>query len=52
MAIEEYEIRMKNVRVMISYEAENKKVSIDVTGQYEEDFTEKSYNKNITFYIW
>ena len=52
LAIEEYESRMKNVRVMISYDALNKKVSIDVNGRYEEDFTEKDYEKNITFYIW
>ena len=37
---------------MISYDALNKKVSIDVNGRYEEDFTEKDYEKNITFYIW
>ena len=52
LAIEEYETRMKNVRVMIIYDQDNKKVSIDIRGQYEEDFTEKNYNKNITFYIW
>jgi len=52
MAIEDYETRMKNVRVMISYEAESKKVSIDINGRYEEDFVEKNYEKNITFYIW
>ena len=52
LAIEEYESRMKNVRVMISYDALNKKVSIDVNGRYEEDYIEKNYEKNITFYIW
>jgi predicted component of type VI protein secretion system len=52
LAIEEYETRMNNVRVLISYEAKSKQVSIDVSGQYEEDFTEKDYEKNITFYIW
>jgi len=52
LAIEEYETRMKNVRVMISYEAKLKQVSIDVTGRYTEDFTEKNYEKNVTFYIW
>ena len=52
LAIEEYETRMKNVRVVINYDKEKKQVSIDVSGQYEEDFTEKTYTKNITFYIW
>ena len=52
LAIEEYETRMKNVRVMIYYNKDKKQVSIYVTGQYDEDFTEKTYTKNITFYIW
>jgi len=52
IAIEDYETRMKNVRVVIIYEQHKKKVSIDIKGIYEEDFTEKIYNKNITFYIW
>ena len=52
LAIENYETRLKNVRVMIYYDSKQKKVSIDVNGRYEEDFTEKNYNKNITFYIW
>jgi len=51
-AIEEYETRMKNVRVMINYDTDKKQVSIDVSGRYEEDFTENIYKKNITFYIW
>jgi len=52
MAIEDYEKRLKNVRVSINYDTENKKVSIDVRGRYEEDYIEKNYEKNITFYIW
>jgi hypothetical protein len=52
IAIEEYEPRIEKVRIMMNYDADNKKVSIDVNGRYEEDFTEKIYNKNITFYIW
>jgi hypothetical protein len=52
MAIEEYETRINNVRVIINYDTNKKMVSIDVSGQYEEDFTEKNYTKNITFYIW
>jgi hypothetical protein len=51
-AIEEYETRLKNVQVAIGYETEQKRVSIDVSGWYEEDYVEKEYNKNITFYIW
>ena len=52
LAIEEFEPRIKKVRVMMNYDADYKKVSIDVYGKYEEDFTEKNYKKNITFYIW
>ena len=52
LAIEAYETRMKNVRVMIYYNTDVKQVSIDVNGRYEEDFIEKNYDKNITFYIW
>ena len=52
LAIEEYETRITNVRVMINYDKDRKKVSIDVKGRYEEDFIEKIYTKNITFYIW
>jgi hypothetical protein len=51
-AIEEYETRIKRVRVSMSYDTALKKVSIDVSGQYEDDFTEKMYKKNIMFYIW
>ena len=51
-AIEEYEARIRNVRVMIDYDTDNKRVSIDVLGRYEEDFSEKHYEKNITFFIW
>ena len=51
-AIEEYESRIRNVRVMIDYDTDYKKVSIDVHGRYEEDFSDKQYEKNVTFYIW
>ena len=51
-AIEDYENRLNNVRVKMNYDAETKKVSIDITGRYEEDFAERLYKKNITFYIW
>ena len=51
-AIEDYEKRLKNVQVSINYDTEKKKVSIDVKGRYEEDYTEKNYTNNITFYIW
>jgi len=51
-AIEEYEPRLKKVRVNIDYESDYKKVSIDIGGRYEEDYTEKRYNRNITFHIW
>ena len=52
LAIEAYESRIKNVRVMIAYDVLNKKVAIDINGRYEENFTERDYEKNITFYIW
>ena len=52
LAIEEYEKRIRNLRVMIDYDTDNKKVSIEVYGRYEEDFKEKTYENNITFYIW
>jgi len=52
LAIEDYETRLKNVQVAIAYDPEKKRVSIDVSGWYEEDYVEKDYNKNITFYIW
>ena len=52
MAIEEYEKRIKNVRVAIDYDADLKKVTIDIRGRYEEDFAETNYETNITFYIW
>jgi len=52
LAIEDYEKRIKNVRVMIDYDANSKKVSIDINGRYEEDFAENNYETNITFYIW
>ena len=52
LAIEEYETRLKNVEVRMSYDAKVKKVSLDVTGKYEEDYVEKKYQKNISFLIW
>ena len=51
-SIEDYETRIKRVRVSMSYDTDYKKVTIDVSGQYEEDYTEKMYKKNITFNIW
>jgi len=51
-AIEQYETRIKKVRVSMNYNSDFKKVTIDVSGQYEEDYTDKTYTKNITFYIW
>ena len=51
-SIEEYESRLKNVQVRMNYDSGYKKVSIDISGRYEEDFAEKDYRKNITFYIW
>ena len=50
--IEEYESRLKNVHVKMDYEAKMKKISIEITGNYEEDFVEKQYKKNISFLIW
>ena len=52
LAIEEYETRLKKVQVMMYYTSESKVVSLEITGVYEEDYVEKSYEKNITFYIW
>ena len=52
LAIDEYEPRLKNSQVKMNYDAEIKKVSIEIIGRYEEDFTEKLYKKNITFHIW
>ena len=52
LAIENYETRLKKVQVMMYHTSESKKVSLDITGVYEEDFAEKLYEKNITFYIW
>jgi len=51
-AIEEYESRLKNVEVKMGYEAQNKQITLEVTGRYEEDFTEKKYQKIISFIIW
>jgi hypothetical protein len=52
VTIEEYEPRLKNVEVKMGYEANNKEISLEVTGKYEEDFTEKKYQKIISFIIW
>jgi hypothetical protein len=52
LAIENYETRLKKVQVMMYHTSESKKVSLEITGIYEEDYTEKMYEKNITFYIW
>ena len=51
-AIEAYELRLKNIRVKMGYNPENKNVSLDISGMYEEGYSEKRYRKNITFYIW
>jgi len=50
--IESYESRLKNVQVKMLYDAKIKKVSLDITGKYEEGFIEKVYQKNISFLIW
>ena len=50
--IEEYESRLKNVMVNMGYDAKIKEISLEVTGQYEEDFAEKKYQKSISFIIW
>ena len=52
LAIEAYESRLANVEVRMGYDAKIKEVSLEVTGKYEEDFTEKKYQKNISFLIW
>jgi len=52
LTIEEYESRLKNVEVKMNYEAKNKQISLEITGKYEEDYTEKKYQKNISFLIW
>jgi len=50
--IEEYESRLKNVQVRMGFEAKEKRITLDITGKYEEDYVEKSYQKNISFLIW
>jgi len=50
--IEEYESRLKNVEVKMGYDPKIKEISLEVTGKYEEDYTEKKYQKNISFIIW
>ena len=52
MTIEEYESRLKDVRVKMNYDTKIKKISLDITGYYEENFVEKKYQKNISFLIW
>ena len=52
LAIEAYESRLANVEVRMGYDAKIKEISLEVTGKYEEDFTEKKYQKNISFLIW
>lgn len=52
VAIEKYEPRLKSVQVNMGYDADTKKVSIEIIGRYEEDYAEKLYKKNITFHIW
>ena len=51
-AIESYETRLMNVHVMMSFDAIKRKATLEVTGRYEEDFSEKEYKKEIAFYIW
>jgi hypothetical protein len=50
--IEQYETRLKNVKVNMSWEPKIKKISLDISGKYEEGYEEKSYSKNISFIIW
>jgi len=50
--IEQYETRLKNVKVNMNWEPKIKKISLDIYGKYEEGYEEKSYNKNISFIIW
>ena len=50
--IEQYETRLKNVKVIMNWEPKIKKISFDIVGKYEEDYEEKSYSKNISFIIW
>lgn len=52
MTIEEYESRLSKVRVNMGYNPAEKRITIDVAGKYEEDYVEKTYEKNISFLIW
>ena len=52
LAIEAYESRLRNVVVEMDYNASIKQVSLEITGKYDEDFTVKNYQKNISFIIW
>ena len=52
MTIEEYESRLQNVQVRMGYDPKIKKISLDITGNYEENYVEKRYEKNISFLIW
>ena len=50
--IEQFETRLKNVKVNMNWEPKIKKISFDISGKYEEGYEEKSYSKNISFIIW
>jgi len=50
--IEQYETRLKNVKVNMNWDPKIKKISFDIAGRYEEGYEEKSYSKNISFIIW
>ena len=52
LAIEEYEPRLKSVQVDMGYDSITRKVTIEIIGRYEEDFTEKLYKKETSFFIW
>ena len=52
LAIEEYEPRLKSVQVNMGYDSDTRKVSIEIIGRFEEDYTEKLYKKDISFFIW
>ena len=52
LIIEEFESRLKNVHVKMNYDPKIKKISLDVSGYYEENYVEKKYEKNVSFLIW
>ena len=52
ISIEAYESRLKDVHVRMNYDPKIKKISLDITGYYEENYVEKRYDKNISFLIW